>query len=347
MLHHGDRPNLYNEYMNRRTLLRTGIALVVGILVGWGIGYVIHSRMASAQGSSLQVRADLSQYKFINPPLYSDGPSDTSAAYLTFTSSLNSYVSSAEQSGKAEDVSVYFRDLNAGRWTGVNENDPYRPSSMLKVLNLMAALVVAEGNSSFLQNKIMYQASDHSDQYYKPEHTLATGEYTVQELLNAMIIDSDNDALRALDTNPQIVSTFNFLYSLFKLPVTTATSTDFMSPKSYSALFRVLYNSSLFPWDLSEQTLNLLSQTSFDQGLVIGVPAGTVVSHKFGENTALTSDGAVVDRELHDCGIIYYPNDPYLLCVMTKGQDFPSLQSIISDISKKAYDFVQSQSGGS
>ena len=118
-----------------------------------------------------------------------------------------------------------------------------------------------------------------------------------------------------------------------------------MSPKSYSALFRVLYNSSLFPWSLSEQVLDLLSHTSFSKGLVAGVPEGTPVSHKFGENTAVATDGTIVERELHDCGIVYYPNDPYLVCVMTKGQDFSVLETVISDISKMAYGFVKGNQG--
>jgi beta-lactamase class A len=109
-------------------------------------------------------------------------------------------------------------------------------------------------------------------------------------------------------------------------------TTDFMSPKSFSSVFRTLYNSSFFEWSLSEQVLNLLSQTTFTQGLVAGVPDGTVVSHKYGENT----------DELHDCGIVYHPGRPYLLCVMTRGSNVHSLEMTIAHISKMAWDFVDS-----
>ncbi len=331
--------------MKKRRMIALWIAaaLVIGGMLGWIFGnFGARPNASSNTGIAAQVRANLSQFKFINPPLYSDGPSETSSAYVSFRSSMNAYISSAEEARKISDASVYFRDLNTGRWVGVNEDDLYRPSSMLKVLNMMAALTIAQSDPGFLQKSLWYQVTDHSDQYYKPAKTLSTGEHTVQELINIMVIDSDNDALHSLDSDKQIDGTFGFLYSLFRLPTVSATSTNFMSPKSYSALFRVLYNSSLFPWGLSEQVLDLLSHTSFDKGLVAGVPAGTVVSHKFGENTAMTSSGTVVERELHDCGIIYYPGHPYLLCVMTKGQDYPTLETVISDISKMAYGFVQS-----
>ena len=45
-------------------------------------------------------------------------------------------------------------------------------------------------------------------------------------------------------------------------------------------------------------------------------------------------------NELHDCGIIYYPNHPYFLCVMTKGADFPVLAGVIREVSQTAWEEV-------
>jgi hypothetical protein len=93
----------------------------------------------------------------------------------------------------------------------------------------------------------------------------------------------------------------------------------------------------------SEQALGLLTTTDFTQGLVAGVSATTTVAHKFGEQTDTDTNGQVIDRELHDCGIVYYPNNPYFLCVMTKGQDFSTLAKIISGISNSVFNYVSSQ----
>ncbi len=326
-----------------RLIPSIALIFLVGGLCGW-MARDWHLFLPRATPMpTVQIRADLPTYRFINPLLFSESPKDSSAQFRQLSSAIGDFVALEEKNTDASDISVYFRDLNGGRWTGVNEDDTYRPSSMLKVIAMMAALEIAQNDQEFLSKQLDYQSSDHTDQYYKPGDSLSTGQYSVQQLINAMIVYSDNDALSALLADQDVQDRFNSLYALFRLPVYSTSTPDFMSPKSYSAVFRTLYNSAVFPWDLSEQILHLLSETTFDNGIVAGVPAGTVVAHKFGENTAVENTGTIVDRELHDCGIIYYPGHPYLLCVMTRGSNFPKLEGVISGISKIAYSFV---SGG-
>ena len=105
-----------------------------------------------------------------------------------------------------------------------------------------------------------------------------------------------------------------------------------ISAKNYSTFLRILYNSTYLNDSDSEKALDILSKTTFVDGLVAGVPKGTTIAHKFGEHVS-----SFHEIELHDCGIIYYPQNPYLLCVMTKGQDFSKLAKIIADISAMVY----------
>lgn len=316
--------------------------LIVGLIAGILAVETYEKMHLSTSAPTTQVRVDMPQYKYINPLLYSDTPRDDAAPYNSLMKVFESDVSSSTRNGVVTNMSVYYRDLDTGHWTGVNENELYRPSSMLKVVVLMAVLQVAEQDPSFLTKQVYYASTDHSDQYYKPAQ-LPSGYYTIQRLVNAMIIDSDNDALSTLQSDPHVGSEFNDMYALFRLPQVSTSSPDFMSPKSYSVLFRSLYNSTLFPWSLSEQILDLLTHTTFTAGLVAGVPAGTTVAHKFGENTGTAPDGTIVERELHDCGIIYYPHHPYFLCVMTQGADFGALGNAIAAISRDTYTFTENQ----
>lgn len=98
-----------------------------------------------------------------------------------------------------------------------------------------------------------------------------------------------------------------------------------MSPKQYSRVFRTLFNGTYSPWNLSEQVLDLLSHTSFTQGIVAGTPQNITISQKFGEHTNTLPNGSVADHELHNCGIVYYPDHPYFLCIMTRGKTFSDL----------------------
>ncbi len=108
--------------------------------------------------------------------------------------------------------------------------------------------------------------------------------------------------------------------------------------REYSSLFRQLYNASYLSPKMSEEALKLLTRTKFTSGLVAGVPSGVKIAHKFGELGLPNGQ-----RQLHDCGIIYYPGNPYLLCVMTKGSDSNMLAAIIQSISARVYKEVDSR----
>ncbi|MBX4199070.1 class A beta-lactamase-related serine hydrolase [Candidatus Parcubacteria bacterium] len=312
------------------------LAFVVGGLGGWY--FHVHSQSIPPP---ISVREDSGQYHFVNPSLFTE---ISKAAYPDLNplgSKLASQRKQLIEDDKAIDISIYFRTMNDGHWTGVNEDEVYSPGSLLKVTVLLSYLRAAELEPSILKKYLNYEAKEDPGQYYKPQHTLRTGVYTVEELLNAMIVESDNQASYTLIANDS--KHYSDLNGLFRLPVPqdNADVTDFMSARTYSRLFRALYNASYLSAHVSDQALQLLTYTTFDNGIVAGVPAGVVVAHKFGEHRNVTLDGKTVELELHDCGVVYYPGNPYFLCIMTKGHDFPSLESVISNISSLTYDYVK------
>jgi beta-lactamase class A len=320
------------------------LLLTIGTVTGWLI------RKHQETPAITFVRENPNDYKFIDPVLLLQVPEDiTTPQFISLQKSISSYIATAKSQHKATDVSVYFRQLNDDRWVGINQTDLYAPASMLKVVSLIAFLREAQQNPALYSATVtipQHSINDDSDQdFYPPGNPVQIGQtYSVNDLLSHMIIYSDNNAANAVDSltgTTALDKTFTDL----KLPVlSAATPTDFISPVMYSHIFRSLYNGAYLSDAISEQALELMSKTTFTQGLVAGVPAGTVVSHKFGERTITPADNltdTIVTRELHDCGIIYAPGDPYLLCIMTKGTDFDTLQNIISDISAITWKSVQ------
>ena len=104
-----------------------------------------------------------------------------------------------------------------------------------------------------------------------------------------------------------------------------------MTTAEYAKIFINLHNAEYLTKDKSNYALLLLSQTTFYEGIVHGVPITIKVAHKFGERETMYS------QQLHDCGIVYYPEHPYVLCIMTNGKDTKTLSKVISGISETVY----------
>jgi beta-lactamase class A len=289
-------------------------------------------------GTSGEIRAG--GYMFINPLLECDNYQPPNLQSITnLNNDVNEYIAEAQMQQKASFISVYFRDLNNGPWLGINEHENYSPASLLKVPVMVAVLKKAETEPQLLNRVILFKGNPDLgvNPNIKDGDGLIKGKsYKVDDLLYKMIAYSDNDAMQLL---LDLVSVKMFATVLADLGMNIANKSaadDFISVKDYSSFFRVLYNGTYLNRDMSEKALSLLSKSTFKNGLCAGVPQGTLVAHKFGER-AYEEQGI---RQLHDCGIVYVGNKPYLLCVMTRGKEFAVLESVIADISRIVYNDV-------
>lgn len=275
-------------------------------------------------------------YRFINPLLECDNYIQSNLRTInSLQSSLSMYIQQVKDEKKAVHVSVYFRDLNNGPWMGIEEDANYSPASLLKVPILIAALKKAETEPGFLTKKLKFEKYvDPVSQNIVDDKLIKLGNtYTVEQLLEKMIAHSDNEAKDLIVAN---IGDQLFVKVLTDIGINIngiGPADDFISVKEYSSFFRLLYNATYLNKEMSEKALEILSTTSYYKGILAGVPQGTVVSHKFGERAY--GDSNV--KQLHDCGIVYLANHPYLLCVMTRGNDFAQLGTVIAGVSDIVY----------
>lgn len=254
--------------------------------------------------------------------------SDLSEIYKIIEKSTKTNVAE----NKLRRAGIYFRDLHSGAWTGYNEQDRYAPGSLLKVGVLMAYLKESESNPKILNNIYTYTTDKDYDalQSIKSTTKLISGQrYPVRVLLESMIIDSDNNATAILINNINR-ERLKELYSLIEVPLKNndLVNQDFMTVKAYALLFRMLYRVSYLSEENSVYALKLLTRTTYNDGLRKGIPKDFEIAHKFGERTYTNTSM----RELHECGIIYHPDGPYLLCIMTEGNSVTDLQNFISNL---------------
>jgi beta-lactamase class A len=243
------------------------------------------------------------------------------------------------KSGKTLHVSVYFRDLDNGPWFGIGEKELFSPASLLKVPLLMGWLKEAEKNPGILQKKITYKGENFNANKDETIRAVVEAEYgktyTAEDLLDLMIAYSDNNALLLLGNVGWSFS--EQVYNKIGLTAPEFSENYQLSVQDYASFFRILFNASYLNREMSNKALDMLASSDFRRGLVAGVPEDIKVAHKFGERT--TPEG----RQLHDCGIVYYPNNPYLLCVMTKGANMEDLISVVSGVSRLVFDEVARQ----
>jgi beta-lactamase class A len=248
---------------------------------------------------------------------------------------LTSLVNNITNSKKVETMSLYIRDLNGGPWIGVNEKEKFIGGSLLKVPILMSYMKLADQDPLLLNKKILYKEQIVSNvQYFTPSKQIEIGKtYTVEELLQYMTYYSDNNAAELLAENMGTKNFDDVFESLgFGQPDQNAPYA--VDVVTYSGFFRVLFNASYVEKAYSEKALGMLSHGEFTKGLKALIPQDIVVSHKFGIRTDVNVN------QLHDCGVIYYPKHPYILCVMSKGGTFDDLASAIAKVSKFVYDQV-------
>lgn len=313
------------------------ITILVLLWLGFVIGVYFANRKANTILSG-PVR-NQSHYKFINPLLECEIQNErTSYLYIPFEEKLKQSITDLNKKKyQNKEIAVYFRDLNNGPWFGINSSAPFTPASLMKVPLLIAYYKQAEEDPSILQKKIVFeQAGDSFSQNIVTGDRLVVGkEYTVEELINFMIINSDNDTMYNLLNNIEQEKLDQVYVDLGVTLPNYRTPEDFMSVKEYASFFRILYNAAYLNDYYSEKALDLLSKTRFVDGLVAGVPFGIKVSHKFGERKNI--DLETSNEQLHECGIVYFPKHPYLLCVMTRGNDFGQMSNFIADVSSLVY----------
>lgn len=292
---------------------------------------------ASAPAGVLPVKAAAhGEYHFVDPLLTTGHDVTPRLTNEDLRKLKEAYAAASVASTAKGDITtagIYFRELHDGGFASENATSTFAPRSLLKVPLIMTLLHQVEKGELTLPPLIKFGGGVDEDvvQDYMPHEKLVIGQtYMPEELMRYALEYSENNAALLL---AQLIGLDAMRSTYTELGIDAPTSETYtMSVQTYASFFRILFNASYLSPQHSEQVLAYLTDTDFDQGLVAGVPSTVTVSHKFGELE--TPEGV---RQLHDCGIVYAPQNPYVLCVMTQGKDFRKLERFLQEISRLTY----------
>lgn len=271
-------------------------------------------------------------YSLISPLRLADVTAEF-PGFKNLKNSLTLYIQDKRNEGVITDASVYLRKLDDGSWMSIAGNQAYKAGSMFKVPLMICYLKQVENKVISLQQQYLSESPGGGtpEQIFQGKSVTAGCNYTVEELLRYMIIESDNVATYVLLKHVD-GSAFQKVFTDLGLNKPQINDGNYqLSVSDYSRFFRVLYNASYLKEEYSNYALKLLSQSNFKEGMAKPLPARTVIAHKFGERADQN------EAELSESGIIYQGDKTYLLTVMTKGKEMQELPEVISDISRFTY----------
>ncbi len=252
--------------------------------------------------------------------------------------SLNELVSQEQSQGNQ--VSIYFEYLNTGGNISINQNLQLIPASLNKLPVAMAALDKVEKGEWSLTDRLVLLPEDVDSNFGTLHQEPLNSSFTIEFLLKEMLQKSDNTALNILLRNVTVDGVIKILDEIGLQELFDERGN--ITAKEYSQLFRSLYTANLLNREYSQLLLSWLTQTEFNEFISHNIPAEVPVAHKFG----LNMDYLV----FADSGIVYLPNQPYLLTVLVNPENSITADSalgeageIMNEISVIIYKFLNEQ----
>jgi len=249
-------------------------------------------------------------------------------------------IDKSKENNTITNASIYMRSLQTGEWFTINDELGYQPGSLFKLPVLMTYMKLSESNPSLLSTQITFdntKAMIPNQSFGVASKVKSGGTYSVQFLLEEMAINSDNNATFLLNSMLDKIALNKMLTDL-EIPNTSMQDMNYtIKASDYSKFFRVLFNCTYLNEKNSNYVLNILTKSPFKSGITKNLPGDVKCSHKFGEY----SNGNGV-TQLHESGIVYILNHPYIITILSRGNDKMKLPNFISELSQSVYNNINS-----
>lgn len=269
-------------------------------------------------------------YPLISKRIFVEDQNDILVNFVGLRKELQTYVDQ-----QPEKVSVYFEYLPSGVSIGVNEKESYLFASLLKVPLVMAVYKEVSVNQLDLSQSVTVKPEELNDLFGEYWKKGAGGSLTLEQAVDLVLIDSDNTAKNVL-LNHIPLTRLEEVFDYLDIPKEGQEEGPIVTAKNYSSILRSLYLSSYLPKDKSHEILQKMTHAKHQDKLVAGVPSHIKVAHKIGVYRDKTTS---LPEIYTDCGIVYAPLRPYILCLMTESDEATATKNF-STISRMVYTYV-------
>lgn len=268
-------------------------------------------------------------YPLLSPRIFSEKQNDILINFVKLKQQLDTYTTSVK-----DPFGVYFEYLPSGVSIGENDTQEFIVVSLLKVPLVMAVYKNIEQGTNRPGDMLTIAKADQDNKFGTLWEKPVGTKISLKNAIRLTLADSDNTAKNVLGdtlTSDDIADVFDYL----DLPKDSKGQNIVVSPKDYSSILRSLFLSSYLSKEHSNEILSFLTQSKFTDKLPAGIPTNIPVAHKIGVYDA----GDDSPQVYTDCGIVYVPERPYILCMMSQATESKARQYMVG-VSRMIYTYV-------
>lgn len=306
--------------------MKLKILLWAVILISLSLNFFLLFLLSQKPTPSIPLTSLNTDYPLLASRILIENYHDVLINFIPLRSSLKEIVAPWEDS-----FSFYFEYLPTGISIGINEKHEYETNSLLKLPFIITLYRQMEETGLDIESTTLKLEEKHIDQEFGTLWQKGPGyEITVKEAVNYAIIDSDNTAIKAIKDLLQPKYLVQ-VYDNLDVPLTTDKDNNpTISAKNYSSILKSLYFSSILSKENSQKILDLLTMTNYKDKLPSGITDNIKVAHKIGVRRG---------QIYQDCGIVYLPERPYILCMFSRS-DENTARDRMTLVSKTIFNFL-------
>lgn len=236
-------------------------------------------------------------------------------------------------------VAVYLKDLQKGRVWAYHADDLFPSASLIKAPIMVGVFEKIRQGELSLQSRLKLEKRHRTGGSGSLKWSRDGSQFTVRQLLEKMIDESDNTATRMLIDQvglaylqqqfPRMGLIYTEIYPEgLSLRGTGVTYENYTTAREMASLLDKIYRGDAVDRYSSQLMADILKRQKSRSRLAKYLPAGWEIAHKTG----------LLRKACHDAAIVFSPKGDYVLVVLTgQNRDYGTAKDFISKLGTITY----------
>ncbi|MDH7944990.1 class A beta-lactamase-related serine hydrolase [Pseudohongiella sp. SYSU M77423] len=225
--------------------------------------------------------------------------------------------------------------VNSGAMTLVGSTESYPPASTIKMLLIATLMQQVDSGMLSLEDTTVVVQDDIVGGYGEIQNEPVPNEVTLRRLADLTVTVSDNTATNVLvdvvgyDAMQRLADELGLKIMQFGRKMFEAATPpekeNYITAEDSIQLLKAIYDGSFLSDESRQTIIDWMSAQTVKTKIGAGVPEGTPIAHKTGENASVT----------HDLGYLLWPGNEIALAIFAQSEstdDFDTVQATVNPV---------------